>query len=329
MKIDTKTTRFMVSSQFYDAALPIVVGSPPRLYAQLLTANVFKAADHHQQVAELTSRLIRLAEQAFTVRDWPQLEQTARMLFLVESPAAQSAALVYLAIVSNRRGNQGEARALLDLISPDAPQSITARALLTRGVIFEQENNLTEASCCYVEAARAARGANTFALTSSLFQLSSVKSSQGDHKQALADLHALLPIVRLAACEHPRWLPIYHNELAVELAALGRIDEARAHSRFAIASPFAPAYQEWRETAEGLKEPERVLVVVPEVKAEPKAQRRAKRVSILCYLRPYLSRHSQRQFLPAASKNLYPQPTPIIAQVKTRAPDRAPPTFLL
>jgi hypothetical protein len=273
MKIDTNSNRFMVSSQFSSMALPDVVGSPPRLYVHLLTANVLRAVDHRQQTAELTRRLIRIAEQAFAVRDWTRLEHTARTLFVIENPTAQSTALVYLAIVSKRRGDFATARALLQRIPADAPQAIRARGLLVTGGILEQENNLTEAGRYYVEAAKAARGVNGFALTSSLFQLSSIKSSQGDHERALADLHALQPIVRLAAREHPRWLPIYHNELAVELSALGKIDEARAHSRIAVASPFAPAYQEWHETADSLKESERVLLVVPEVKAEPKAQR--------------------------------------------------------
>jgi hypothetical protein len=45
----------------------------------------------------------------------------------------------------------------------------------------------------------------------------------------------------------------YLNTLAVELGELGRLDQARRTSEIAIASPFARAYPEWRETFEDIE----------------------------------------------------------------------------
>jgi hypothetical protein len=40
----------------------------------------------------------------------------------------------------------------------------------------------------------------------------------------------------------------YMNSFAVELCEVGRLEEAKNVSLIVLASPFAPAYPEWRET---------------------------------------------------------------------------------
>jgi tetratricopeptide (TPR) repeat protein len=326
MKIDTISNRFMVSSQFNDSALPIEVGSPPRLYAHLLGAALHKTANHSQAIQGLARRLIRVAELAYGARDIDALNEVSEVLTGLPLQSARDAGLYYLALIAKRQGELERSRGLLDPLTTSSSPIIQARAIQSLATVYECEGNMGEAVRLHVETLRVARHVDPFSVFGALAQLSALKSTEGDHTAALSDLNRALPIVRAAAKQHPYLWPLYHNELAVELGALEKIEEARAHSRIAVASPFAPAYQEWHETAE---EPERVLVVVPELKAKPKAERQAKRDLILCYLRLYLSRHSQRQFLPAASKNLYPQPESIINQVKARAPDRAPPAYPL
>ncbi len=72
---------------------------------------------------------------------------------------------------------------------------------------------------------------------------------EGFHKQSWKDLERITPLVRYSP-------PIerfqYLNSLAVELTEVGRIEEASNISRIVLASPFAFAYPEWRETGQEL-----------------------------------------------------------------------------
>ena len=58
----------------------------------------------------------------------------------------------------------------------------------------------------------------------------------------------------LARYSQPHLYFVYLNSLAVELGEAGRKYEARNIIRHVIASPFAFAYPEWRETGEDLRE---------------------------------------------------------------------------
>jgi hypothetical protein len=54
----------------------------------------------------------------------------------------------------------------------------------------------------------------------------------------------------MVAKHNPLYFFLYHNELATELAELGRLAEAEAACAIALGSPFAPAYPEWSDTRE-------------------------------------------------------------------------------
>jgi hypothetical protein len=75
-----------------------------------------------------------------------------------------------------------------------------------------------------------------------------IRGIEGDHHGALEDLERLFPLIRVASRERPDVFYDYQNSLAVELANVGRFEEARHASEIALASPFANAYPEWRET---------------------------------------------------------------------------------
>jgi len=112
------------------------------------------------------------------------------------------------------------------------------------------------------------RGVDAFTFLSAQLQLSATKSYAGDHYAALADLQRLGPLVSLVARRHVHLWPLYCNDLAYELGLVGRIDEARAASAVAVASPVAAAYPEWRETAEEIAERQSskaiIVVAIPE-----------------------------------------------------------------
>jgi hypothetical protein len=89
--------------------------------------------------------------------------------------------------------------------------------------------------------------------------ISVLKSFAGDHAHAIKDLESILPVIKYAPAH------IYFdllNSYAVELGEVGRRDEARNIMRVVLASPFAHAYPEWRETAQELNPSRRSMVIV-------------------------------------------------------------------
>jgi tetratricopeptide (TPR) repeat protein len=326
MKIDTNINRFMVSSQFSSVTLPTMAGSPPQLYAQLLTPNVLKAVDYGQAQILLTRNLLQAAEQAYTLRRFEDLEQISGLLACL--PGAMNHALYYRALCLWRSGNRAEAQATVERLTAVGPAELQAKALLTLGGYNSKKGNYSDALILYAESLKAGAGDPQTALRA-YANISEIRSLEGDHAASLAHLERIEPLVLSVARVNPFFLYSHHNDLACELAALGRTDEARAHSRVACSSPVAAKYDEWQDTARELQEPERVLVVVPEVKAESKAERRVKKSSRLEFLID-LDFPNVRKVQPA-SNSLSTQTIhlAIIDQVKTRAPDRAPPASLL
>ena len=84
--------------------------------------------------------------------------------------------------------------------------------------------------------------------------LSDLSAIEGDHRTSIEHLKAIRPAVELAASMAPVYAPMWCNNVALDLAGLGRFDEARRFAAFAIASPFARAYPEWRETAQEIEQ---------------------------------------------------------------------------
>lgn len=109
---------------------------------------------------------------------------------------------------------------------------------------------------CYTEAAKYADCHTT--LVTSLRAIAVIKAREGCHRQALKDLENITPLVYRAS---PKAYFDYLNSLAVELGEAGRKDEARNVIGHVLASPYAYAYPEWRETADELKPANRSFVV--------------------------------------------------------------------
>jgi hypothetical protein len=93
-----------------------------------------------------------------------------------------------------------------------------------------------------------------------------IKAKQGERRHALKDLERMLPLMKYAP---PHIYFDYLNSLAVELGEAGRKHEARNVIKHVLASPFAIAYPEWRETAEELKEPNRSFAVISSLPLRP------------------------------------------------------------
>lgn len=76
-----------------------------------------------------------------------------------------------------------------------------------------------------------------------------MKSAEGFHRSALKDLETIAPLTRYVT---PIVRQQYLNSLAVELGEVGRLEEAQNICQVTLASPFAFAYPEWRETEQDL-----------------------------------------------------------------------------
>ena len=76
-----------------------------------------------------------------------------------------------------------------------------------------------------------------------------MRSSEGDHKQAIKEFERTLPLAKHA---NPFYYYQFLNSFAVELIEVGRLEEACNMSNIVLASPYAFAYPEWRETREDI-----------------------------------------------------------------------------
>jgi tetratricopeptide (TPR) repeat protein len=200
---------------------------------------------------KLTDALIHSVEQAYNLRDLDALQEVSRALMNLPIDAARQIGLYYHALAINRKGLRDEAEALLETVADNAPMSYRARAIQTLGANYHDKGQLDEAFRFQVEALRAASDRNANGLQATLlahWEISIVKSLDGDHEGAFSDLHKLSPLVSLIAKQKPFYFYAYCNALAVGLGELDRIAEAEAACTIALTSPFARAYPEWAET---------------------------------------------------------------------------------
>src|SRR5262249_39719939 len=129
-------------------------------------------------------------------------------------------------------------------------------AIQAIGAIYHRQGRPDEALRFYPEALRVASAENGHDLLTDLLvrlEICCIRSETGDNQGALADYERLYPLVRTVSRQHPLYFYFYHNELAVEFGELGRIAEAEAACKIALASPFAHAYPEWSETRQELQ----------------------------------------------------------------------------
>src|SRR5262249_16513065 len=174
-----------------------------------------------------------------------------------------------------------------------------------------------------------------------------VKSEMGDHRGALCDLERIAPLVRMVSQQNPLYFYFYHNELAVEFGELGRISEAEAACKIALASPFAHAYPEWSETRQELqakrtsatpsvvaisrqREPEPTPQIEAQRQPEPAAQiqtqRQLERSTVLGLSWPRERVSFQRSVIPLPAKPLIVFNTAsILDRVLNSIGPRAPP----
>jgi len=222
------------------------------LLRHIVTGCLAQTAHFSQGIfVKLTNELIRYAEQAYVMRDVKALDEVSHVLMNLPVEAARQIGTYYFALAMYHRGQREEADALIENVADDAPVTYRARAIQTLGARRHAYGQLDEALRFQLEALRAASDSNANGLQTALmarWEISIIKSLDGDHKGALSDLKGLTPLVSLVAKQTPFYFYFYCNDLAVVLGELGHIGEAQTTLDIALASPYAPLYPNWAET---------------------------------------------------------------------------------
>jgi tetratricopeptide (TPR) repeat protein len=227
-----------------------------RLVSHIFLTRLAHAANSQKLYSELAGRLIRSAEHAYSLRDTDALEEAGLLLTSLPIDRARQIGLYYHGLTAKRRGQIAEAYALFLQVADKAPMAYRARAIQSLGMIHQDSGQLDDALRFQLEALRAASskdGRDPLTILMAHLEISHAQSDKGDHKGALEILEDLSPLVRIVARNHPLYFYGYHNELSIELAELGRLEEAEAALAIALGSPYAPAYPEWSETRDEIE----------------------------------------------------------------------------
>ena len=206
---------------------------------------------------QLGSRLIHLAEQAHSLRQFGKVKEYGQLLANLPLKPYQAIGYYFLGVAANSRGkgDQAEAKRLFELVVSTAPDTYKVKAILSLGSISIRKQDFATAANCFQETTKTS--GLTVAGLQAIKALSILKAMEGSHRQAVNDLENILPVIKYAPAH------IYFdllNSYAVELGEVGRKDEARNIMRHVLASPFAFAYPEWQDTAEELREANRSSV---------------------------------------------------------------------
>jgi tetratricopeptide (TPR) repeat protein len=150
------------------------------------------ATTQHEQ------KLIRLAEIAYGQRNIPALEKLSAELCSLPSDSARDAGMYYAAIVAKRNGQVEFARSMLESLV-DSP-TFSARATQTLGALYYDIGNTHQAMPLFAEAARSN---DIYVKYVALMQVSSIKSTAGEHRAAIEDIERLLPLARVVSGSQP------------------------------------------------------------------------------------------------------------------------------
>ena len=237
------------------------------LYQQLAFA-VVKGKQSEQLLFSVGTALVNAAEHAYGLRWMNEVEQVSILLRTLPNPY-ETVGQYYHALYKKRGGSFDEARLIFENIATYGPAHCKARAIASAAAVAFDSGAFHVALPLFVDACRAATSralADPQTVVMALRMVGVLKSIDGDHSGALEHLDRMFPLVRAIASCQPSLLYAYLNSLAVELMAVGRLEEAANASRRALASPYADAYPEWQETGRDIsvkrRRPSRSVVTV-------------------------------------------------------------------
>src|ERR1044072_9234223 len=192
----------------------------------------------------LGNKLVKETEIAQAFRRTSTVEELGSVLSNLPLRGFRLAGQYFLAWCDYRKGK--DVRLEIEKVIEQS-DTFRAKAFLTLSVLQEihGEYELGLQSC---QAAISCNPSPSI-ITQATRGIAILKSREGFNKSALKDLTMISPIVRYA---DPMNYCQYLNSLAVELGEIGRIEEAQNICRIILASPYAFAYPEWRETWQDL-----------------------------------------------------------------------------
>lgn len=233
------------------------ISSNAETYQRILLAQFARITDSRQLFNALTNRFTSLAEYYYVTRDFDSLNQVSSVLLNLPLSDAQQTGLYYQSFIKYRSGQKNEAQAQLEKVIASSSSAYQARALQTLGSFHYYQGKIDDALRLYKETSQMAlseRGGNLLAGLMANLNTCHVLSDVGDHHRSLSKLENLWPLVHFASKQMPFYFYGYHNDLAVELGAVGRIAEAQSAISVALSSPYASAYPEWSETRDEVEE---------------------------------------------------------------------------
>jgi tetratricopeptide (TPR) repeat protein len=207
-----------------------------------------------RSLANLAESLVSIADHAYATRQFEIVGQAGQLLSGLQlSRQVESAGHYYQALAFNQgcRGDTVRAGQLFEQVADDGSLQYRARAMLALGGISFVAGDARTAMSFYREVHRVLTRSHTFApvaLFGGSKMAAVMRGMDGDHQGAVADLEKMFRLARMAGRLQPYLYYDYLNALAVELGESGSLEQARRASEIALASPFAPAYPEWRET---------------------------------------------------------------------------------
>jgi len=251
-------------------------------FYQQLASQLLRGVHRERVISELGDSLVKLAEHAHEFRQMGIVDNVSQALKCI--PQYEAVGRYYQALCIHKfgRGDVEQAADVLEGVAQLAPLMYRIRALRSLGANSIHRGDYRLALSFYGEADR-------FASVSGLVDPASmvrtqkdvavISSLQGNHRHAAKLLENLFPVAHSLRSWQPHVYYHYLNSLAVELGEVGRLEEAKNVSRIVLASPFAPAYPEWRETSDeielrGRRAPRSTVAfsqITTEVKNPPRA----------------------------------------------------------
>ncbi|MFP5261016.1 MAG: hypothetical protein ACLGJB_03820 [Blastocatellia bacterium] len=192
-------------------------------------------------------QLVRVADWSYCVRDTQRQYDIGRVLQRFPYPF-NVLGDYYEAQYLNRKGLYEASTKLLERVYEQGPEQYKARALQTLSVKEQWQGRIGEALRFRAEAIKIG---DPFTSLEAQLGVAICKSAEGDHHGAVRHIEQFLPIVKAFYGSHSLYTN-YLNSLAVEYGEVGRIQEASNISRIVLASPYAFAYSEYRETGQDL-----------------------------------------------------------------------------
>jgi tetratricopeptide (TPR) repeat protein len=225
--------------------------SPGELY-QHLASEIIKGFHRKEALSQFGNDLINLAEHAYSLRQMETLEHISQVLLnLPLAREYRSIAHYFQAYCIKRSGQFFKARSIFERVADEAPLRYRARAMAALGSIAFDRGEYQSVLPLYIEGRRIASHGREFDPLAEFYtqhMMAVMRSIDGDNHGALEDLEKMSPLVRAISSTYPPIYCNYLNSLAVELAEVGRLEEAARACRITLAPSFANAYPEVRET---------------------------------------------------------------------------------